>query len=144
MSELNIEFTTLDGREVKYQLTALKRKEAALVFHNTLRTLLSSFLEAGEDGSNTQAAFVGALRNFEFDLFWDLASRLLKNCMVFADDKIVEIKSIDLTDYFDDRQDEMYWAVFHAVKANFPKFFSGLMEKLGFDPETPEETPPSQ
>jgi hypothetical protein len=137
MAQLNIEFTTLGGREVKYQLTALKRKEAALVFHNTLRTLLSAMISDDEEVSST-AVFVRALQNFDFELFWELASRLLRNATVFSEDKIIEIKSLDNTEYFDDRQDEMYWAVYHAVQANYPKFFSGLMEKLGFSPDLAE------
>lgn len=140
--ELKATFKTLDDREVTYQFTALKRKEAALVFHNTLRTLLSGLAGAGrEDGG---VDFVEALKGFEFELFWSLAKKLLKFCIVTSDKGVVEIKDLDATDYFEDRWDELYYAVFHAVKENYPKFFSGLMESLGFSLESQEDKSPSQ
>jgi len=134
MEPLNIKFKTLDDREVEYQLTPLKRKEAALVFHNTLVVVLKAMGEVSAD-EDKQGALLKALDVLDFETVWGLASKLLRNSIIKSDKGFVEVKNLDECDYFTDRPDEMYLAIFHAVKANFPKFFSGMMAKVGFNPE---------
>jgi len=125
--DIKVTIKTLDG-EKNYNFIALKRKDAAEVFHSTLITIVSAIAEISKakNDSDRTAAIFRAVKLLDFDTFWSLAEKLLK--FVVIDD--VEIKDINETDYFEENPEELYLAVFHAILENYPKVFIKLREKL--------------
>jgi len=124
--DLKATVKTLEG-EKEYIFQALIRKDAARVFHNVLTAVVSAVADiaVAEGASQTDAVFK-AIKTLDFDTVWDLAEVLLK--FSFLDG--TEIKDLNDTDYFTDRPEELYLAVFHAVQLNYPKVFLKLKETL--------------
>ena len=98
-----------DGTKKKASLVLLKRKEAAEVFHTVLRTMFSS----GSDIDNV-------IRAMEFDNLWLLASKLLRGAVINVH---TEITTLEETDYFEDKPDELYILMVQGVMNNWPNFF---------------------
>ena len=127
-SRHNIQFTikNISGDEKVYNLLPLKRKEAAWVAHTFLRTLLRSLSDIINKGG--QEALFDALASIDFSTIWRLGGILLKNAEIRCPDRIVRIDDLEECEYFEDNPEELYLAIFHGVKENYPNFFSkGLL-----------------
>jgi hypothetical protein len=132
MRDLEVEVKTLEGVK-KYSFVALRRKEAARVFHGVLEVVIVAVANIAEANSQDEraAAIMRAVKTLDFETFWGLARTLLR--FVIVDGK--EIQDIEETDYFEDRPEELYIATVHAILENWPKLFSRVRESLtGFDP----------
>jgi hypothetical protein len=125
---LKFTLTNFEGEEVTYNLLPLKRKNAAYVSHRFLQTLLKGFAKAAKGG---QEALLEALSAIEFDVLWDLASILLKGAEIHGAGGIARIDNLDESEYFEDRPEELYLAVFNGVKENYPGVFSRVRGLLG-------------
>jgi hypothetical protein len=101
------------------------------VFHNTLTTLVSAVADVAVNKGESQTdAVFKAVQTLDFDTVWDLAEVLLRFAILDGE----EIQDLNETDYFTDRPEELYLAVFHAVMLNYPKVFLKLREVVkGFD-----------
>lgn len=128
--DLKTTVKTFEG-EKEYIFCALVRKDAARVFHNTLTTLISAVADvAVSKGESQTDAVFKAIKTLDFDTVWDLAEVLLRFAILDGE----EIQDLNETDYFTDRPEELYLAVFHAVMLNYPKVFLKLGEVVkGFD-----------
>ncbi len=125
-SALKATIKGLDGVEKHYIFEKLKGKEALRVFHNT--TLLLVPILAGlkgiqsKDEMSVSALIDGlseAVLTLEFDSVWALAEKLFFCVMV-------EEVEINIEEYYADQPDELYIALFHAIKLNFPKIVDNL------------------
>lgn len=133
----SIQFTikNLEGKEKKYFLQPLRRKDAAFVAHNFLRALLKglSGINQRKMKGDGQAALLQALSDIDFDLLWGLAEVMLRYSTIKQgkDNPIIEIEDLNETDYFDENPEELYLAVFNGIKENFPKVFTKVRGLLG-------------
>ena len=128
-SDLKVKIKNFSDEEKEYNFVALTRKEAMNVFHDSISAILSVIAEIN-DTSNEMSIFK-ALKAVDFDTFWGLAEKLLK-CVLIND---AEIRDINQTDYFDENPEEMYLAVYHAIRLNYPNVFSKVQRVLsGFIP----------
>jgi hypothetical protein len=116
--DLKATVKTLDG-EKEYNFVALTRREAMEVFHGALTAVLSIVSELGSGD-------FGALKKLDFDTIWSLAEKLLQFAILDG----VEIEDLNETEYFDDHPDELYLAVFHAVRLNWPDIFEKVKNVL--------------
>lgn len=124
--DLGATVKTLEG-EKQYVFVALTRRDAMEVFHGVLSTVIGAVTEISTaDKDNATDEVFSALRKIDFETVWSLASKLLKFAMLDG----VEIKDLDDTDYFDDRPEELYLAVFHAIRLNWPGVFEKLKNAL--------------
>ncbi len=136
---------TLDGEKL-YTFRLLRKRDAARIYHQTVSVLISTIAQAVGDGG--PAAKIEAVKAIDFDTFWGLASALLKGCAIRPNpdnpDHIVSIGDLDDTEYFDDEREELYIAVYYALRANFPKSW-GRIEKAaaGFGPKLAAMVTPS-
>ena len=108
----DIEFE-LDG--VEYSLTPMKQRVAAHVFHNCLSHVLAAVAQAfsGDTEADKIAKFAAALpKAAQFD-------------------NGVEIDDLDKSGVFDEHPHHMYLVVYHAVKGNWPGYFSKMEAKMG-------------
>jgi hypothetical protein len=130
-NDIVVQAQTLTGKK-EYRFVPLKRKDAACVFHNTLLTLVSALADVSGQVSaeDRTAAFLRALKTLDFDTLWALAEKLLRFSILDNE----EIKDINETEYFDEKPEELYLAVFHAIVENYPGFFGKIRQALsGFD-----------
>lgn len=133
----SIQFTikNLEGKEKKYFLQPLRRKDAAFVAHTFLRSLLKGLSGVTAKGGG-QAALLQALSDIDFDLLWGMAEVLLRYSTIKQgkDNPIIEIEDLNETDYFERNPEELYMAVFNGVKENYPEVFTKVRGVLkGFD-----------
>lgn len=128
----SIQFTlkNLSGEEKRYFLFPLKRKTASLVAHLFLQTILKGMSQAlkDTDSENTYSNVLKALSEIDFDVLWGMAIHLFKNATIKSKSETIEIESLDESDYFSENPDELYIAVYHGVKENYPKVFSRVRE----------------
>lgn len=131
-----VKVKTLDGEKI-YVFQLMKALESQRVFHETIRTLFSSIASVADpDGGGLNISNIGtAMKMLDFETFHELAKILLRGATVKPDPdnlkKIIPIKNLDDCDYFLDCPEEIYIAVYHALRANYPKSFSRLASKLG-------------
>ena len=111
----------ITGETRVYKFVPLKRKQAAKVFHNTLFAILSTLSGV----SSNKDSLSSALNNLDFDTFWSLAEDLLQ--FVIIDNEEIDIND---TDYFEDKPEELYLAVYHAVIKNWPGVFGKIQEVM--------------
>lgn len=128
-----VKVQTLDGPKI-YKFTPLKARRGQEVFHKTVRVLLGTIGGAiGPDGG-TEKLF-GAIADIDFGTIHELARELLTGCEIKPDpnnlSKFVIIDDIDSTDYFDDNNEELYIAIYHALRVSYPKSFSRLEKGFG-------------
>lgn len=122
----DIEFS-LSG--VEYSLVPMKQKVAAHVFHNCLSHVLAAIGQAvsGEDDMDRISKFAAALPKVAtFDDVWFILENVMKNAMVDGH----EIEDINKSDIFDENPLHMYQVVYHAVKGNWPNYFSQMETKM--------------
>ena len=130
---IQFEITNLGGEKKQYFLQPLKRKTAAHVAHTFLQTLFRGLSKAGRaEDEDKQSAVLDAIASIEFETLWGLASELLRNSTIQqgVGKPIIQIDTLENTDYFEDNPDELYQAVFFGVKENFPKVFSRVRASL--------------
>lgn len=123
---------TLDGEKL-YKFRLLKRREAAKIYHTSVQTVVK--LIAGAVGADTVEAKLLAIDSLDFDTIWNLASVLLKDCVVIPNMENMQYmiplgSNLDDCDYFNDNNEELYIAIYHALRVNFPKSFSRLEKRL--------------
>jgi hypothetical protein len=127
------EVNTPDGPKT-YTFQLLKRKKAARVFHESLQQIIKLIAGAVDKNAGT-AGLIQAVESLDFNTFWGLAQTLLRGGNVRPDPEnaghVVPFGNLDETDYFEDCREELYLAVYHALKVNYPKSFSRLATKLG-------------
>lgn len=118
---------TPDGPK-EYIFEILHRKDAAKAFHNTLISIASALGSAiGSDPKNIGAQdLLRAVSALDFDSVWDLACIFLKGCVING----VEIPDLEESDYFQDKNLELYSALWSAINANFPSVFSLIRERI--------------
>ena len=120
-----------DGEKL-YKFRILTRREAARVFHNSIKLILKAL--SGLSGDDKSTKIVEAIDSLDFDHVWNLAKVLLKNCIISPNmenpQHMITISNLDETDYFDDCREELYIALYYSLKANYPKSFSRVAEKL--------------
>lgn len=119
-NEIKFEYKSLDGEVRKCTLTPLKRKEALRVFHTALGSVVIAITDSEKGKGIDIEKVVNAL---DFDKLWDLADSLLEHAVIDT----FEIKSIDDTDFFEDKPEELYIILIKAIKENYPDFFTKLM-----------------
>jgi hypothetical protein len=124
--DLKKKVKTLEG-EKEYVFCALVRKDAARVFHNTLSAVVSAVagISASSDEDKADAVFK-AINTLDFDTLWGLAEVLLKFAILDGE----SIEDLNDTDYFNERPEELYLAVFHAVLLNWPSVLLKVREAL--------------
>lgn len=116
----------LDGLEKEYVFNKLHGKQASKVFHEACLVVVP-ILFSGLDLSDNMSALAYKLKDVSFDDVWDLAENLLSFVIIDG----TEIRDINKSDYFGENPDELYIAVYHAVKLNFPKIFNNLSSIQG-------------
>jgi len=132
MRDIEVDVKTLEGIK-KYSFIALRRKEAARVFHGVLEVVVVAIAKAAESGNEAErtGAILDAIKTLDFDTFYDLARTLLRFVVIDGE----EIADIEKSDYFTERPEELYIATVYAILENWPKLFSRVRERLaGFDP----------
>ena len=123
----DIEFT-LDG--VNYSLIPMKQKVAAHVFHECLTHILSAIAQAvsGKTDADKIAKFAQSLPEVaSFNDVWFILEHVMKSAMVDGR----EIKNLDESGIFEENPHHMYLVVFHAIKGNWPNYFSKMETKMG-------------
>ena len=123
-TDLKVKIKNFSGEEKEFNFVALTRKNAMNVFHDSISAILSAIAEINEDSKDVSV--FKALKAIDFDMFWSLAEKLLKHVIINGQ----EITDINETDYFDDNPEEMYLAVYHAIRLNYPKVFSKVQRAL--------------
>lgn len=131
---------TLNGEKV-YKFKLLRRKQAARIYHNTIKALLGALASvAGKDGKKSAESIARAIDGLEFDLVWELAEALLKGAVIQPDpdnlNNVVSITNLSESDYYDEEREELYIALYHALEANYPKSFAlarGRLQDTGID-----------
>jgi len=113
-TEATVTFKSFFGDDVTYNIVLLKRKKAAMVFHNSVQALLGSF---GNIDKMEGASFMKAVDGLDFEKCWSLGGTLLDQCMVNGEE-------IDFEDYFGERPVELYQAMGHALLLNYPDVFT--------------------
>lgn len=122
----DIEFA-LNG--VEYSLIPMRQKVAAHVFHNCISHVLAAIGQAvsGEDDAERIAKFAAALPKVAtFDDIWFILENVMKNAMVNGH----EVGDLNDTDIFDENPLHMYMVVYHAIKGNWPNYFSQMETKM--------------
>lgn len=133
-----VDVWTPDGWK-QYQFTLLKTRQAAKIYHESVTSLLSVI--AGAIGSKEDArGRIEAIRSLDFDLIWNLGEALLRGCNVREDkcnpQNMISIRELESTNYFDDKREELYCAIWGALRANYPNSWSRLERGLeGFGPK---------
>lgn len=74
------------------------------------------------------------------EVFWDVASRVLRGCTILSEAKVVKIENLDDCDYFDDCPDEMFIAVARGLGVSYGNFFKRL--KAAMPKKPPKDTEP--
>jgi hypothetical protein len=124
---------TLDGEKV-YKFKLLKARENMRVYFGTIKNLMQSFAVLASDYKGFNVASIGtAIKGLEYDVFIDLAKTLLRGTIIMPNpdvDKFETIDNLEECEYYIDKPEEMYVAVFEALKANYPKSFSRLAKKV--------------
>jgi hypothetical protein len=116
-----------DG-SIKCELIPLKQRDAGRVFHTCVSQLLGAVTGIlGETDQQKQiASIAAALGKIDFDLVWDVASALCKDAVIGGK----EVRSLDDVPEISDAPWILYLIIFHGVKGNWPRVFSGLGAKL--------------
>lgn len=145
---LTVQAKTLKGETLNYQFCKLRHREAAEVLHNTLQTVITSLanmfagMQPGEfkgfaDVKTIPIDKVLAIaKQLDFGTVWSLASVLLRNAVL---DNQALGPDIDKTDYFTGRHDELYIALYHAIRENYPELFLALPGLSGIFGKKPEQ-----
>lgn len=113
---------------VKCELIPLKQRDAGRVFHTCVAQLLGAITGMiGETDQQKQvAAIAAALGKVDFDLVWDVAEALCKDAVIGGK----EIQSLDDVPMISETPWVLYLIIWHGVKGNWPRVFSGLGAKL--------------
>jgi len=127
-TDIIFEVSDFDGNKIKCELVPLKQRDAGRVFHTCVAQLLGAVTGfVGETDQNKQiAAVAAAVGQVDFDLVWDVANALCQGAVI--DGK--EIKSLDDLDAVAESPWILYLIIWHGVKGNWPRVFSGLGAKL--------------
>ena len=120
-SDLKVTIKGFDGEEKEYVFNKLRGKQAINVFHDS-SLLIVPLLLSGLDMQQDLSVLAYKLQAISFDEIWSLAEKLLAFVIIDGN----EIEDINNSNYFGDNPDELYLAVFHSVKLNFPKIFNNL------------------
>lgn len=130
--ELKCSFKNFKGEEIRCNFIPLTRKEYIEVFYKTgaavIKSLQDGFLLSGVENKSEMelgVAILSNISNVDFELVWSLAKKLFKFAIING----TEIKDLDTTDYFTGRPEEFFYALFCAIKENFPGVF--FMLKAG-------------
>jgi len=154
-----------DGVKKKYCFIPLTKKEANYVLY----TLTGSVIESAGGSMGAWKALVADLpsdmskeavqavvekegwgsaltvarsyfKAVPHEVFWDVASRVLRGCTILASTGVVTIKGLDDCDYFDDCPEEMFIAVLRGLGVSYGNFFKRLKAALLKAP--PKDTEP--
>lgn len=137
---------TLSGRK-KYEFVSLRRKEAMIVFHTSLITVLGAvgnvaglmFRETKDEDEETRGQVVNGivqgLSALKFETVWKLAESIFRGVTV-DDDELIE--DINESDYFVENLDEFYSALVFGIEGNYPHVFTRVREVLK-DFDLPDE-----
>lgn len=128
-------FKTVDGREVMYTFSLLSAKKALRIFHTTISSIITLIASTARSGGDIS----GIIQALDFDTLESLAGPLLYGAIVRPNGPSSNDDMFTLTDpleheYFLDNQTELYLAIWEALKANYPKQYSAIMEKLKDSP----------
>ncbi len=112
----------------------LRQKEAAKIYHKTVSVLLSALAQAA--GGDGPAAKLEAIKAIDFDTFWTLASTLLRGCNIRPNPQgnpefFITVEDLDTCEYFDEAREELYIAVYYALRANYPKSWARVEKAMG-------------
>lgn len=118
LKQIAFEYKTLDGKTRKVDLIPLRRKEAARVFHETLVVILHGI--SGATKENPGRILTEAINALSFDKLYELGNTLLKDAIIDGE----EIRNLDDTEIFEENPEELYIVLFHAIKENYPNFFT--------------------
>ena len=130
MSRLgDIEFTVKsEGKDFKFALSPLKQKQAGRVFHTCVTQLVAAFSGAvGKKGELQMAGIAESVSQVDYDTLYDLAETLCAGA--FVNEK--PLGSLEDFEPLADTPWILYLIVFHGVKGNWPRVFSGLETNLG-------------
>lgn len=125
--QLVADIKTLDGTK-KFCFVPLRRREAAKVFHNSVKLIVEALANIGTSINNETVNPEGlsrALKVLDFDLLWDLAEKICKLMIVDGNDVA------DIEDYFGENPEELYLVLFHGIRLNYPKQCGQIMKRLG-------------
>jgi hypothetical protein len=127
-TDIIFEVPTFDGNPIKCELIPLKQREAGRVFHTCVAQLFGAITAVlGETDQQKQiASIAAALGQIDYDLVWDVASALCKDAVIGGK----EIQSLEEVDAISESPWILYMIIFHGVKGNWPRVFSGLGAKL--------------
>jgi hypothetical protein len=130
-----IKFTvrSLSG-PAEYNLEPLTRKESLEIFHTVSEIFVSGLGEIvtmfthGKDFD--EKAMLDISKALDFDKVYKVGSAVLRSSVIVNEIGKYEIEDLEKSDYFDDRPEEFYLALAHAVKGNWPRLFFGIALKL--------------
>lgn len=143
-----VKVKTLEG-EKTYAFQLLTRRAAVEVFHKSIQTILQTIagidLGAVQRGDISVDGLARGLAAIEFEIVWALGEKLLAFVQINGE----EIQDINQSDYFGENPEELYIAIVHGIKVNYPKVFSklrGALEGFGLADlvkKATESEPPS-
>lgn len=117
-----VKVKTLEGVK-DYNFLLLKRKKAAKVFHESLSVIVRAVSELAMANKKFDVSKIGqAISALDFETLWGLGEDLLAFVIIDGE----EIEDINKTDYFTDRPEELYVAIYNAIAVNYPKVFLKL------------------
>ena len=125
---------TFDGLKI-YNFQPLKTRDSLRLYFKTVQTLSATVAEAigSADGVN-MGNIAKAIRQIDYDTVMELAKPLLKGCNIKPDTSnlqhIIAVDDVEECDYFAENPEELYLAVYHALRINYPKSFGRLQEKI--------------
>jgi len=116
--------------ESAYNLEPLTRRESMEVFHKAFQ-MVARAMDAVTETDSEMGALLSVIKTLDSDTIWDIAKAVLREAVIVNEKGKFEITDLDESDYFDDRPEEFYLALAHAIKENYPKVFFTLQETLG-------------
>jgi len=131
--QIKFKLTSLSGA-AEYNLEPLTRKESLKIFHTVSEIFVSGLgtiaekLTKGKDFD--EQTLLSVTRALEFDKVYAIGSAVFRSAVIINEDGKHEIDDLEDSDYFDERPEEFYIAIAHAVRGNWPKTFFALARKL--------------
>ena len=124
----------------EYEFLALSRKEAMKVYHESLSSIAqvvskavqSLQIDRGNLGKSKIDLGAGAggllsgVAGIPFEKLWEVAEHLFKGAILGGE----ELGPLESCDYFDDKPEEFYIALYHAIRLNYPMVFSQVQKLL--------------
>jgi len=106
----------------------MSQKKAAHVFHTCLGRVINAIASGaiGETTEQKMANFATAIASTDFDDIWFILENVMTNSMVNKK----EIGDLEKSGVFDEYPHHMYLVVYHAIKGNWPGYFSKMEAKV--------------